>query len=65
MLTGNYALHLALFSKDPQVAIQIFLNENEINFQIQFLSHTRHMWLVATILDCKDAEHFFYHPEFY
>ena len=29
MLTGNYALHLALFSKDPQVAIQIFLNENE------------------------------------
>ena len=65
MLTGNYALHLALFSKDPHVAIQIFFNENEMKFKIQFLSHTGHMWLEATILDCIDAKHIFYHPEFY
>lgn len=41
MLTGNYALHLALFSKDPHVAIQIFFNENEMKFKIQFLSHVQ------------------------
>lgn len=63
MLTGNDVLQLALFSKDPHVVIQFFLNE--IKFKIQFLSHMRHVWLVAAILGCRDAKHSVYQPEFY